>query len=105
MSLKDRQTEVDAYVQRFTVPYWEPLAIMARLTEEVGEVAREVNHQFGPKKKKANEGEAQLGAELADIIFTVICMANSQQIDLDRAFDLVMKKAYGRDGDRYEKKS
>ncbi|HSX39582.1 MAG TPA: MazG nucleotide pyrophosphohydrolase domain-containing protein, partial [Candidatus Saccharimonadales bacterium] len=82
-----------------------PLEIMARLTEEVGEVAREVNHIYGPKKKKQSEKEYDLEEELGDIIFTITCLANSLDMDLDRGFSKVMKKCYGRDKDRFEKKT
>jgi len=55
---------------------------VARLSEETGEVAREINHLFGVKKKKEDEKKNSLGQELTDVIFTVVCMANSQNIDL-----------------------
>ncbi len=67
-------------------------------------MAREVNHKWGPKKKKAEEKEAQLGGELADILFTISCMANSWGVDLTDEFSKVMDKLYGRDKDRWEKK-
>jgi NTP pyrophosphatase (non-canonical NTP hydrolase) len=96
--MKNIQKRVDDWVQQYKVPYWQPLEIMARLTEEVGELARELNHRFGPKKKKDTEDTKEIEDELADILFTVSCMANS--LNLDR----VMDKCYGRDKDRFEKK-
>ena len=104
MSLKQIQQDVDAWVQQFKVPYWQPLEIMTRLTEETGELAREVNHRWGPKKKKTVEEKKELVDEMGDIIFTLCCLANSQNIDLDEAWKRVMDKCYGRDKDRYEKK-
>ena len=104
MTLSDYQKQVDAWVRQYKIGYWRPHEILARLTEETGEVAREVNHQFGPKKKKAGERDGNLGEELADVIFTLCCMANSQGINLDDAFGRVMDKHYGRDKDRFEKK-
>lgn len=95
---------VDGWAQQFKIPYWQPLEIMARLTEEVGELAREINHSFGPKKKKATEDKKEIGEEMADIIFTLSCMANSLGIDLDEGFQKAMDKCYGRDKDRFEKK-
>ena len=77
---------------------------MASLVEEVGEVARELNHQFGPKKKKATEDKEDLEEELGDVIYTVVCLANSLGLDLDRAMKKVMKKINTRDKDRWEKK-
>lgn len=104
MSFKPAQEEVDAWVQQYTVPYWQPHEILARVTEEVGELAREVNHMYGPKKKKSTEDNNDLALELGDIMFSVICFANSQKIDLDAVFKQVMDKCYGRDKDRFEKK-
>ena len=102
--MKDIQKEVHELVSQYKVPYWQPLEIMARLTEETGELARELNHRFGPKKKKPTEDNKEVAEEIADIIFTVTCLANSQNIDLDEAFSKVLKKGYERDKDRFEKK-
>ncbi|MBI2102964.1 nucleotide pyrophosphohydrolase [Candidatus Woesearchaeota archaeon] len=104
MSLKESQDRVDEWVQQYKMGYWKPHEIFARLAEEVGEVGREINHQFGPKKKKAGEEEHNLGVEMADVIFTLCCLANSQGINLNESFDRVMEKCYGRDKDRFEKK-
>ncbi|MDP2665940.1 MAG: nucleotide pyrophosphohydrolase [Candidatus Diapherotrites archaeon] len=104
MPLKEIQKDVDAWAQGFNPPYWQPLEIMARLTEETGELAREVNHRWGPKKKKSSEETRELEDEMGDIIFTLCCLANSQNIDLDGAWKRVMDKCYGRDKDRFEKK-
>ena len=104
MSFKNIQKQVDDWADQYKVKYWEPHEIMARLMEEVGEVAREVNHLYGPKKKKPGEKDGDLGEEVADVIFTLCCLANSKGIDLDESFGRVMDKCYGRDKDRYEKK-
>lgn len=104
MALNKIQKEVDIWVKQYKIGYFRPLEILARLTEETGEVARELNHRFGPKKKKKTENEANLGEEMADIIFTIACLANSLNIDLDKSFKKVMDKCYGRDKDRFEKK-
>tara|TARA_Y100000310_G_C20471602_1_gene710346 strand:- start:161 stop:475 length:315 start_codon:yes stop_codon:yes gene_type:complete len=104
MSLKGTQKQVDDWVKQYKVGYFKPLEIMARLTEETGELAREINHRFGPKKKKSTEDIKEIGDEAADIIFTLACLANSLKIDLDKSFKKVMDKCYGRDNDRYEKK-
>src|SRR3989344_3450612 len=100
--MKDYQRQVDEWISQYKLGYFKPLEILARLTEEVGEVARELNHRFGPKKKKATEVSANLDEELADVIYTVVCLANSLNIDLDKAFRKVMKKLYSRDKDRWE---
>ena len=78
--------------------------MLARLVEETGELAREFNHRFGPKRKKDRKDKKELADEMADIIFTVACMANSMDIDLDEAFEKTMDKYDSRDGDRWEKK-
>jgi NTP pyrophosphatase (non-canonical NTP hydrolase) len=105
MSLKKVQEDVEKWTSQFTPQYWPPYEILARLTEETGELAREVNHLYGTKKKKASEQENNLGQELTDIIFTVTCMANSQGIDLSKEWEQMMaKKHYGRDNNRFIKK-
>lgn len=102
--MKDKQEQVDKFLQQFEVPYWQPLEIMARLTEEVGELAREINHRFGPKKKKSSEDKQDLGDEIADVLFTLFALANSQDIKLDDHFDKIIDKYGTRDEERWEKK-
>jgi NTP pyrophosphatase (non-canonical NTP hydrolase) len=104
MSLKKAQNDVDEWVKQYKIGYFQPLEIMARLTEETGELAREINHRWGPKKKKSTEEKKEMEDEMGDIIFTLCCLANSQNIDLDEAWKRVMDKCYGRDKDRWEKK-
>lgn len=102
--MKEIQRQVDEWARQFKMPYWQPLEIMARLAEEVGELAREVNHRFGPKKKKPSEDVKDISDEIGDIIFTLACFANSLNIDLEESFKKAMDKCYGRDNERYEKK-
>jgi NTP pyrophosphatase (non-canonical NTP hydrolase) len=78
---------------------------MARLAEEVGELAREINHRFGQKTKKPEELDGDLGMEMADILFELICMANREGIDLQGAFERMMEKVEHRDKDRWTRKS
>ena len=105
MSLKKIQDDTDQWTSQFTPQYWPPHEMLARLTEETGELAREVNHLYGTKKKKGSESENSMGKELIDIIFTVVCIANSQRIDLSQEWDEMFdKKLYCRDKDRYQKK-
>ena len=91
-------------MKQYKIGYFQPLEIMARLTKETGELAREINHRWGPKKKKSTEEKKEMEDEMGDIIFTLCCLANSQNIDLDEAWKRVMDKCYGRDKDRWEKK-
>ena len=104
MSLKRTQTEVHKWATQWRFPYWTPHEILARLAEEVGELAREINHRFGPKKKKLTEKDRQLADEIGDVLFTLMCLASSQKIDLDKVFKRIMDKYYGRDAARFEKK-
>jgi len=104
MSLRDAQSRVDAWISRFEEGYFDPLTNMARLAEEVGELAREVNHRYGKKTKKPAEPEGHLAMEMADIIFVLICMANREGIDLQESFDRMMQKVERRDENRWTKK-
>ena len=105
MSLRESQDAVDRWVGQFEEGYFSPLANVARLAEEVGELAREVNHHFGPKAKKPDEQVGSIPMELADILFVVICIANSQKIDLDAAFAQMMAKVTVRDAGRWTRKA
>jgi len=101
VTIAEAQRAVDAWVGQFAEGYWPPLANLARLVEEVGELARELNRRSGHKPKKPGEPEQDLALELADILFVVIALANSQQIDLDDAFQRVLEKYRMRDGNRW----
>ena len=81
--------------------YWDEMSLLARLTEEVGELAREYNHPFGAKKKKPTEAEGSIAGELADVLWLILCMANQQGIDLESAFEDVMTKLKVRDAGRF----
>ncbi|MEL6180142.1 MAG: nucleotide pyrophosphohydrolase [Myxococcota bacterium] len=107
MTFAHAQRSVDGWMNQWKEGYWPPLANLARLTEEVGELARELNHRHGPKKKKASEPHRQqdpVAEELADIMFVVIAIANSEGIDLNDAFRAMMRKLNIRDADRWERK-
>lgn len=104
MSLYEVQKDVDKWATQFKNPYWKPHEILARLMEETGELAREVNHMYSPKKKKSTEETEELSDEIGDIVFTLCCLANSHNINLDEAWKRVMDKCYWRDNERFEKK-
>lgn len=99
-SLAELQAAVHAWIGE-NGGYWPPLSMLARLTEETGELAREYNHHFGSKRKKASEGEADLAMEMADVLFILMCMANAQGISLDDAFSRMMLKLKIRDAGRF----
>lgn len=103
ITIQAAQQAVDAWIGQFKEGYWPPLANLARLMEEVGELARELNHRYGPKKKKSTEPEQDLALELADILFVIIAIANEQKIDLEEAFGRVLEKYRVRDSERWER--
>lgn len=105
MNLKQYQREVDDWAQTLQKPYWEPLSQLARLIEEVGELARIYNHKYGDKVKKPTESADNMEDEMGDILFDLICMANTEGINLDDAISRVINKAKTRDKDRFLKKN
>lgn len=104
MSLAEAQRRVDAWIAQFEEGYFHPLTNIARLAEEVGELSREVNHRYGQKTKKPDEAEGDMGMEMADILFVLICMANREGIDLEQAFERMMQKVERRDAERWTRK-
>jgi NTP pyrophosphatase (non-canonical NTP hydrolase) len=103
-SLGDIQKRIDDILQGYEKPYWSPLSNVARLVEEVGEVARIVNHNYGDKPKKPTETPDDLEDELADVLWTVICLANQEGINLDNGIERAIDKLVVRDKDRFKKK-
>lgn len=101
LSMRAVQDRVDTYIRQFREGYFTPMTLVVRLTEELGELAREVNHQFGEKPKKSDEPEGSIALELGDLIFVVACLANRLGIDLDKAFADVMNKFETRDKNRW----
>ena len=95
------QKEVDRWFKKEGWKYWDPLVITARLFEEGGEFARLVNHLWGSKKKKADEHKQDVEEEIGDIIYTLICFANSQKISLDKAIRRSLNKVAKRDKNRF----
>jgi NTP pyrophosphatase (non-canonical NTP hydrolase) len=101
LTIAEAQRAVDGWI-RAHGGYWEPLAQLARLTEEVGEVAREMNHHYGPKRKKPTEPDSALADELGDLLYIVIATANTVGVDLDAALRASLAKYTTRDAERYE---
>lgn len=104
MRLRDVQDEVDRYISQFREGYFPPLVNLARLTEEVGELAREMNHALGPKTKKPDEPEGEIAHELGDVLFVVVVLANQLGIDLEEAVGGTLEKYRVRDADRWERR-
>lgn len=104
MPFKPIQREVDEWISQFEEGYFPPLAMLARLTEEVGELSRALMHHHGGKTPKPGEEQGHIGGEIADAMFVLVCMANSMNIDLDEEFTAMMKKFRERDAERWTKK-
>lgn len=101
LTFREAQARVDAWISRFEEGYWPPMTNLARLIEEVGELAREMNHRFGHKTKKDDEPDQDLAIELADVLFVLLVIANEQGIELDDALERVLQKYRARDSDRW----
>jgi NTP pyrophosphatase (non-canonical NTP hydrolase) len=104
MSFAPVQKEVDDWISQFEEGYFAPLPMLARLTEEVGELARVLMHRYGGKKPKPGEAFGDASEEIADAIFVLVCMANSMEINLDEAFAKMMAKIRERDAERWTRK-
>ncbi len=99
--MKKLQINLDNSMKELGWKYWSPHEILARLVEEVGEFARLVNHEYGPKKKKTEERTQEFSDEIGDILYTLACFANTHDIDLEQAFENSLKKVQKRDKDRF----
>lgn len=104
LTIKRIQRLVDEWINQFEEGYWQPLSMLASLAEEVGELAKEINHREGIKMKKETELEGDIGLELADILFSLICLANHYEVDLEAKFKKTMEKYSSRDKTRWTKK-
>lgn len=104
MELSEAQERVDAWISQFEEGYWPPLVNLARLIEEVGELASELNHRHGPKRRKPDERESELALEMGDVLFVLLALANEQGIDLDDALRRTLAKYEARDAFRWERK-
>lgn len=104
LTFKQAQKIVDEWISQFEEGYWPPLSMLASLMEEVGELAREINAREKIKKKKETEPENDIGLEMGDVLFSLICLANYYRIDLENKFKEVMEKYSNRDVSRWTKK-
>lgn len=101
MELKGAQQAVEQWIQEHGVRYFNELTNMAQLTEEVGEVARIIARRYGEQSEKESDKAKDLGEELADVVFVVLCLANQTGVDLQEAFDRKMDLKSKRDHDRH----
>lgn len=102
--MQEIQEEAHEFISQFKEGYFSPEYQMLRMTEEIGELAREINHVYGPKQKKSSEQIKSLKEEVGDVLFVLICLANSLDIELEEAFQLTMNKLTTRDATRFERK-
>ncbi len=101
MNLQNAQQDVDHWIRNHGVRYFNELTNMAQLTEEVGEVARIIARRYGEQSEKESDKNKDLGEELADVVFVVLCLANQTGIDLQAAFDKKLDLKTNRDHDRH----
>lgn len=101
MTLAEAHLRVDRYLAQFREGYFPPLVNLARLVEEVGELARELNHRFGPKRKKDSEPPGDVADELGDILFVLVVLANQLGVRLDEALERTLAKYETRDANRW----
>lgn len=102
MDIKNSQEAVDAWIKQHGVRYFNELTNMAQLTEEVGEVARIIARRYGEQSEKESDKSKDLGEELADVVFVVLCLANQTGINLQEAFDKKLDLKAKRDKDRHK---
>jgi len=102
MELKSLQKKVDNWINEHGVRYFNPLTNMAQLTEEVGEVARIISRRFGEQSEKDFDKKIDLGEELSDVLFVVLCLANQTGIDLDSSFNKKLEFKSKRDHLRHK---
>lgn len=101
MNLKHSQLQVDNWIKTHGVRYFNELTNMAQLSEEVGEVARIIARRYGEQSEKESDKNKDLGEELADVVFVVLCLANQTGIDLQDAFDKKLNLKSERDKNRH----
>ena len=101
MDLQHAQKAVDEWIKEHGVRYFDELTNMAQLTEEVGEVARIIARRYGEQSEKESDKAKDLGEELADVVFVVLCLANQTGINLQEAFDKKLDLKTKRDKDRH----
>jgi NTP pyrophosphatase (non-canonical NTP hydrolase) len=101
MEIKEAQKIVDQWIQTVGVRYFNELTNMAMLTEEVGEVARIIARRYGEQSEKESDKSKNLGDEMADVLFVLICLANQTGVNLEEAFQRNLEKKSIRDAERH----
>ena len=101
MEIKEAQNLVDDWIKKHGVRYFSELTNMAILTEEVGEVARIIARTYGEQSEKESDKSKDLGDEMADVLFVLMCLANQTGVDLETSFNRNLEKKSNRDHDRH----
>ncbi len=102
MTIEEAQKIVDAWIKEHGVRYFNELTNMAMLTEEVGEVARIIARRYGEQSEKESDKSKDLGDEMADVLFVLICLANQTGVDLTAALERNLSKKTSRDAQRHK---
>jgi NTP pyrophosphatase (non-canonical NTP hydrolase) len=102
MTLQEAQQQVDTWIKEYGVRYFSELTNMTILTEEVGELARIMARTYGDQSFKKSDLDRNLGDEMADVLWVLICLANQTGVDLTEAFEKNMAKKTIRDKDRHK---
>jgi len=102
VTLADAQAQVDVWIRDVGVRYFSELTNLAQLVEEVGEVARIISRRYGDQSFKESDRDVDLGDELADVLFVVICLANQTGVNLTESFERSIQKKTSRDRDRHQ---
>ncbi|SOE20848.1 NTP pyrophosphatase, house-cleaning of non-canonical NTPs [Spirosomataceae bacterium TFI 002] len=101
MTIEEAQKTVDDWIKTYGVRYFSELTNMAMLSEEVGEVARIIARRYGEQSEKESDKQKDLGDEMADVLFVLICLANQTGVDLTQALQKNLNKKTKRDADRH----
>ena len=102
MTLEKAQQQVDEWIKTHGVRYFNELTNMAMLTEEVGEVARIIARRYGEQSENESDKNKDLGDEMADVLFVLICLANQTGVNLTEALQKNLDKKTNRDKDRHK---
>lgn len=102
MTIQQAQQQVDDWIKTIGVRYFSELTNMAILTEEVGELARIMARQYGDQSFKESDKDRDLGDEMADVLWVLVCLANQTGVDLEKAWEKNLAKKTNRDRDRHK---
>ena len=102
MEIKKAQKIVDDWINEYGVRYFNELTNMAMISEEVGEVARIIARRYGEQSEKESDKDKDLGEEMADVLFVLICLANQTGVDLEEAMKKNLEKKTQRDSTRHK---